>query len=73
MELAAETPERRFFLGNFVAISRISPYRSHLEDLLFSSLKNGGWKTIVSFWVSAYFQGRTVKLLEFWMSIVSYC
>ena len=27
-----------------------------------SPLKNGGWKTIVSFWVSAYVQGRTVKL-----------
>ena len=27
-------------------------------------LKNAGWKTTVSFWVSAYFQGRAVKLRE---------
>ena len=25
---------------------------------------NGGWKTILSFWGPAYFQGRTVKLRE---------
>ena len=29
-----------------------------------SPLKNGGCKTILSFWVSAYFQGRAVKLRE---------
>ncbi len=27
-------------------------------------LKNGGWKTILSYWVSGTFQGRTVKLRE---------
>ena len=25
-------------------------------------VKNGGWKTILSYWVSVTFQGRTVKL-----------
>ena len=28
-----------------------------------SPLKNDGWKTILSFWVSAYFEGRTVKFM----------
>ena len=27
-----------------------------------SPLKNGGWKTSLSYWVSVTFQGRTVKL-----------
>ncbi len=27
-----------------------------------SPLKNGGWKTILSYWVSVTFQGRAVKL-----------
>ena len=26
-------------------------------------LKNGGWKTSLSYWVSVIFQGRTVKLI----------
>ena len=29
-----------------------------------SPLKNGGWKTILSYWVSVTFQGRTVQLRE---------
>ena len=29
-----------------------------------SPLKNGAWKTILSYWVSVTFQGRTVKLRE---------
>ena len=29
-----------------------------------SPLKNGGWKTILSYWVSVTLQGRTVKLRE---------
>ena len=29
-----------------------------------SPLKNGGWKTILSYWVSVTFQGRAVKLGE---------
>ena len=35
-----------------------------------STLKNGGWKMILSYWVSVAFQGRTVKLQE-GMSIMS--
>ena len=33
-----------------------------LPKLNSSPLKNDGWKTILSFWVSVYFQGRAVKL-----------
>ncbi len=29
-----------------------------------SPLKNGGWKTILAYWVSVTFQGRAVKLRE---------
>ena len=29
-----------------------------------SPLKNGGWKTILSYWVSVAFQGQTVKLQD---------
>ena len=29
-----------------------------------SPLKNGGWKTILSYWVSVTFRGRAVKLRE---------
>ncbi len=37
-----------------------------------SPLKNDGWEMILSFWVSAYLQGRHVKLQECSTSIISW-
>ena len=48
---------RRFLLETIIS-------RFHVTHPKFNSspLKDGGWKMILSYWVSAYFQGRTVKL-----------
>ena len=35
-----------------------------LSETNSSYLKKGGWKTILSYWVSVTFQERTVKLRE---------
>ena len=36
----------------------------YLHEWWISHLKMDGWKTILSFWVSAYFLGRTVSFRE---------
>ena len=42
----------------------MSPQSSTLpETNMTSPLKMDGWKTILSYWVSAYFQGRLLLLL----------
>ena len=42
----------------------INHYKLPSLKLTFSPLKMDGWKTILSFWVSAYFQGRAVSFRE---------
>ena len=48
-----------FFIPKSIGI-----YGPLLTTLKFNSspLKNGGWKTILSYWVLVAFQGRAVKL-----------
>ena len=45
----------------FIINPHIPPSKFNIDS---SPLKNGGWKTILSYWVSVTFQGRTVKLRE---------
>ena len=48
----------------FLIISTGLGIRSPIFDEYFCYESHGGWKTIVSFWVSACFQGRTVSCRE---------
>ena len=52
--------------GKFEKSSTQKSLWTSFTPLKFNSLplKNGGWKTSLSYWVSVTFQGRTVKLRE---------
>ena len=48
----------------FIGKVRPDPKGGSLPETNSSPLKMDGWNTILSYWVSAYFQGRTVSFRE---------